>query len=272
MTSADISPPTPAYEIAKPAVPLRPWVDHYWSLNAPTLPGEVARYLPGLAVVWVFGRSGGTFEYRGTTQDQPRAFIKGMLHRECLVRAGGPTTNFGVAFRPGAAGMFQRAPLGAFSDDLVDVGASDERHLQTLEARLRDVRSFADAIAVLDAHLLRRLADATQPSLGPKLAREARRLRIQDVRTLVDRSGYSERQLRRVFHREIGTSPKAFVRILRCRTAAMEIRHTDRPLSEIALAHGYYDQAHFVHDFRSLIGLSPGQYRTHHSGIASVFE
>ena len=198
--------------------------------------------------------------------------MKGILRGPCIVRAGGTTRNFGVAFRPGAAAIFHRLPLGALEDQLVDIEGLGDPELRALSRRLVSIDEVERAAAECDAVLLGRLA-ANQPSrLGAQLVTVVESGAVQDVRALADRAGFSARQLRRIFHREIGATPKAMVRILRMRAAEVMVRRSEVPLTEVALQHGYFDQAHFVRDFRSLVGVTPGAYRRQRRALAALFE
>lgn len=78
------------------------------------------------------------------------------------------------------------------------------------------------------------------------------------VATLARSEGMSERQLLRLFDSELGVGPKAFSRVVRFQhaLAGLFASNGDRALN-LALDAGYYDQAHFIHDFRALCGVTP---------------
>lgn len=71
-------------------------------------------------------------------------------------------------------------------------------------------------------------------------------------------TGWSTRHLRRTFHDSIGVGPKTFCRIIRFMNAFRVLRRNPRPsFLDVALAAGYYDQAHFIHEFEDFYGSSP---------------
>jgi transcriptional regulator GlxA family with amidase domain len=71
-------------------------------------------------------------------------------------------------------------------------------------------------------------------------------------------TGWSSRHLRRMFHESIGVGPKTFCRIIRFMSAFRILRRNPRPnLLDVALDAGYYDQAHFIHEFEDFYGSSP---------------
>ncbi len=75
------------------------------------------------------------------------------------------------------------------------------------------------------------------------------------------------RALQRLFSRYVGVSPKWVIRRFRLQEAAEQLtRGNIVDWSRLALDLGYFDQAHFINDFRSLIGMSPTEYAKRASG------
>lgn len=81
-------------------------------------------------------------------------------------------------------------------------------------------------------------------------------------------AGRSVRAFERMFRRQLRATPQQFLRQLRLRTACQSLTASRRPLAAVAAAHGFYDQSHFVREFRREFGLTPGEYRDRHSGGA----
>ena len=70
--------------------------------------------------------------------------------------------------------------------------------------------------------------------------------------------GVSARHLRRVFREALGTSPKAFNRLMRFLRALGTARQDARTgWAGIAAVAGYYDQAHLIAEFRTIAGVTP---------------
>ena len=74
-------------------------------------------------------------------------------------------------------------------------------------------------------------------------------------------SGFSTRHLNRIFHDMIGTSFKGYERLVKINKALVDIQNTTLSLTEISYQCGYYDQSHFIHDFKRICGVTPGKYR-----------
>jgi methylphosphotriester-DNA--protein-cysteine methyltransferase len=61
------------------------------------------------------------------------------------------------------------------------------------------------------------------------------------------------------FRRIVGVSPKQFADTIRLRTLIKQYSASEN-LTGIALEAGYFDQAHFIKDFRTFTGLAPQQF------------
>lgn len=78
-------------------------------------------------------------------------------------------------------------------------------------------------------------------------------------------AGRSVRAFERMFRRQMRITPQAFLRRLRLRLACRAVTEGRGSLAAIAAAHGFYDQSHFVREFRRETGLTPGGYRRQHA-------
>jgi transcriptional regulator GlxA family with amidase domain len=88
--------------------------------------------------------------------------------------------------------------------------------------------------------------------------------RQRAVASVVDEVGLSQRRFIELFRNEVGVTPKAFSRVRRFQRVLGAVEDVqDVDWAEVALSAGYFDQAHFIHDFRDFAGVSPSTYLTH---------
>jgi transcriptional regulator GlxA family with amidase domain len=81
------------------------------------------------------------------------------------------------------------------------------------------------------------------------------------VEQLAERLGLSRRTLERVFRRCVGVSPKWVLTRQRLQEAAERLAKGEAlDCGRLALELGYFDQAHFIKDFRAFVGRSPVEY------------
>lgn len=190
---------------------------------------------------------------------RPRTLVAGPHLTSARLQLSGRVNLMGVRFRPGMGAPF----LGVGLDELAGFhGAEGPRPtLAGLVDRLAELSRAAQQ-ALVEGYLLRQLSEhqagrAPVQQLLQQIAASAGRARLADLLTSVP---LGQRQLERLFRQQVGLTPKQFSRIQRVALVRRELRAGD-PLLDIALACGYSDQAHFIHDFRAVVGMTPGQYR-----------
>ncbi|OMP66280.1 helix-turn-helix transcriptional regulator [Domibacillus epiphyticus] len=83
---------------------------------------------------------------------------------------------------------------------------------------------------------------------------------VISIRSLAEKLNYSERNIRRTFHKELGVSPKEFSGIIRFQSLLQELNNSNQyRFANIAAKYGYSDQPHFINNFRRYYGMSPNQ-------------
>jgi AraC-like DNA-binding protein len=93
------------------------------------------------------------------------------------------------------------------------------------------------------------------------------------VNALATATGLTQRHLERRFLDTVGVSPKRLARLARFQRALRLLNRRDMPRggTETAAVCGYADQAHFIRDFRSLAGCSPGEHMLRQGELTGFF-
>ncbi len=162
----------------------------------------------------------------------------------------------GVRLRPGAFYALFHRPAVEIMDRIWDISTIDPNHSLT---KLFETTTTTGRCKLLKEYLLSKLRTATtSPFLTytDQLYQAPTEQRVADIARNL---GYTNRQLRRIFYKHYGVSPKVFLNILRlhlCLTLLFEGKHQ---LTEIAQLSGYYDQAHFIKEIKKYTGVSPLQ-------------
>ncbi|MFE5775835.1 helix-turn-helix domain-containing protein [Brachybacterium sp. NPDC056505] len=264
------------YDFARPCAALRPWVERYWSVRWDLEDGEVfpVATLDDPSINLTVERGGaqrdGT-DAAGTTVGAG-VWITGPVTRGRFdVRLTGSGSVVGVKFALGGTRAFATQDLRALRDRTIPAeqwfgGAAV--HLADGDPSGALPHDAASASARLDAWLLARGPE--EPPDAPTLRRLLGIIDDSATHSLADlerRSGVSTRTLQRLFDRGLGVGVKRM--LVRARvidaTAALD-RGDPRSLSDIATALGWFDQSHFIRDFRSLTGETPARYARRVSG------
>jgi transcriptional regulator GlxA family with amidase domain len=84
-------------------------------------------------------------------------------------------------------------------------------------------------------------------------------------------AGVGERHLERLFKQYIGLSPKFFTRIIRFSTIFQLIEQQDPSWAGLAYETGYFDQSHFIRNFKAFTGEDPSRYGFDEKNMANFF-
>lgn len=91
-----------------------------------------------------------------------------------------------------------------------------------------------------------------------------------NIQQLMQRYALSQRQFERAFKSLTGLTPKSYARVRRFESVLARMQKKTASLTTLALESGYYDQAHFNHDFLAFTGFNPGQYMEIISGYPTL--
>jgi AraC-like DNA-binding protein len=170
---------------------------------------------------------------------------------------------FGIQFQPGGAFPFFRMPASEFENASADLGDLWPHAARELRERLLATQTIDAMFVLATQYLLTRLVRPLELHPAVRFARRQFCTRPHQIRvaSVLGQIGLSQRRFIQIFHEQVGLTPKAFCRVQRFQRILATVhgeREVDWP--DVALCCGYYDQAHFIHDFREFSGLTPTQY------------
>ena len=232
------------------------FIEHYW-IVAWDLTGlgprtqETLPY-PSIHIAIEAGRSG----------------IYGIVRGKFTRVTEGKGRVFGIKFKPGAFYPFIKSSVSALTDKILPVEALFGEDGAAL---VRDILPLEDEdaqIGVAERFLRARLPaeDDNVRIIGTIIARiiEDREITKVDqvVRALaVGDLRVSKRQIQRLFSLYVGVSPKWVIMRYRLHEAVERMTNGEAvDLPRLALDLGYFDQAHFIKDFKAMVGRAPGEY------------
>src|SRR5262249_32612585 len=132
---------------------------------------------------------------------------------------------------------------------------------EELRECLLAARSAEARIQLMEEALLLRARWPLAPHPAVAYALAEFRRRERSVAEVTEQIGLSSRRFIELFRGEVGLTPKLYSRIQRFQAAIRRIRcGREFDWAELALDCGYFDQAHFIHDFRAFSGIVPSVY------------
>lgn len=167
-----------------------------------------------------------------------------------------------VRFRNGMFRHFSGLPLAELNDSFVSVqdvwGGVVEPCLDALQQAV-DIGTKVNCVQQFLLHQLQQYQRCHEQAVDALISHiyYAPNQRIEMVANV---AGWSCRHLERSVKNTLALTPKRFARLARLHHTFRQISlHPEQDLLDIALERGFADQSHFIHDTRSLTGMSPRQ-------------
>src|SRR5262249_35778190 len=192
----------------------------------------------------------------------PQAAITGLWDTRRSHDHGRDSAVVLAAFTATGAAAFLRHPMDEFFNATVAMDGLLGRPtaLNLVNEQLAEATQHAHRIQLIENFLI---ACATTTSPDPLVSAAVSWIEesqaIARIGELARRVGLSQSALERRFRRVVGASPKKFASIVRLRHV-LYLRSKGAGLTSIAHAAGYYDQSHFIKDFRRFSGLAPESF------------
>ena len=252
----------------KPQPPLSDFVEVLWLYQGYQTSHEKERLMPDGSVELVINLAEDRIRnYDARDPDRfktiPGCVVSGPRSEFFVIDTVGQAAVVGVHFKPGGAFPFFRVPPGEMINQSVALECLWGNDSSLLRERLLAASAPQERLRILEGCLLQQLSRPLErhPVVSFALQQICRPLPPPSISQIVDRTGFSQRHFIQLFSDEVGLTPKLFSRVSRFQ----KVIRTAHPLAEInwievALGCGYYDQAHFIHDFQSFAGITPSEY------------
>lgn len=263
------------YRTYIPRPPLSEFVYLFWLYEGHNPPHAKERCLPtGTMEMVIDLRQEELRVYDGHNHEQFQSFrtalICGAHSQSFVIDTASQASVMGVHFKPGGAFPFLRLPAGEFRNAHESLETLWGAKAIELRDRLLEAEAPAAKFSILERTLLEQAGQplARHPAVAFALKEFQDTPHSRTISGVSDRTGLSQGRFIRVFSDEVGLTPKRFCRVRRFQEVLRLINEAQQvEWAEIALECGYFDQAHFIHDFRAFSGLTPTAYlarRTQH--------
>jgi AraC-like DNA-binding protein len=169
---------------------------------------------------------------------------------------------FGVYLYPFAIPRLFSMPASELSDQMPDLQTMFGAEGRELEEKMMLADNNSQRVVIISSFLERKLLakNSRQPAFCSAISDIIHSGGLVSVNELARRSFLSVRQFERNFKFFSGFPPKLYSRIIRFQTATQQYGNLQKSLTDIALDCGYYDQSHFINEFKQFSGYHPKKY------------
>ena len=265
-------------EIFEPNSELAEFVKCYWTLESKKNKApKINTIVPDgtMKLIFHYGDLYKNHLDNGESFILPKCFLIGQLTRPFIVEPLGITGSFVVRFHPNGFLPFTTIPIKEMENTAVPLEKLFGKDGQEIGANILKAKSTSERIELIEIFLLNRLTDRKNIDDIVKSTVEAILTANGQlsVNELSKRNNINRRQLTRKFSSTIGLSPKQLSKTIRLQNALKSFTtNNNKSLTELAYENEYYDQAHFIKEFKEFTGLTPKEFYGEHLKMSLIFE
>jgi AraC-like DNA-binding protein len=267
------------YQTFQPHTDLDSVVKCYWTLEVPAEGrGQRQRIIPDGCIEMAFILGDDIKRY--TSGDdfiiQPRAMVLGPTIIPFYIEPTGRVSTFAVRFYPYGFANFITTPIKnlANTETPIDLLFGDNA-AKDLNKQIINATSTIERIQIIEDFLLSRFRDEATIEIVVKSTIEGLFSTNggSAIKTILKENIAKRRQLERKFLKLVGISPKQLGKVIRLQTALTMLLNRDpENLTAIAYDSAYYDQAHFIKDFKEFTGTTPKAFLSDNEmALSSLF-
>ncbi len=265
------------YQTFEPHSDLKSLVSCYWTLEVPKqAKPQKQRIVPDGCIEMAFILGNDIKRY--TSGDdyilQPRAMVLGQTIEPFYIEPTGYVNTFAIRFYPYGFANFVTEPIKNLANKETPIGQLfEEKKARELEEKIIEAKDTKLRIEIIESFLLERLNEKSTVENIVKTTVDALLSTNGNaqIKTILKDDLSKRRLLERKFVKEIGVSPKQLGKLIRLQSALkMLLNKETENLTNIAYQSDYYDQAHFIKDFKEFTGTSPREFLGNENMILST--
>lgn len=249
-----------------PNTELTEFVKRYWTLDGEkeNIPLKNTIVPDGtMKLIFHYGDTYKHHSQNGEVTILPKCFLIGQLTKPYVIEPTGVTGSFVVQFKPNGFLPFASIPIKEMENTAISLDKLFGEDGKEIGNKILNASSTSKRIQIIESFLLKELSDTKTIDNIVK----------STVETIFNANGqfsvneYSKinnihrRHLARKFSSAIGLSPKQLAKIIRIQTTLKTLLNEEiTSLTDLAYENEYFDQAHFIKEFKEFTGLTPKEF------------
>lgn len=255
------------YQTFQPQPDLESLVKCYWTLEVPmeTDP-QRQRIIPDgcIEMIFILGDDVKRYTTKNDFIIQPRAMVLGQIIEPFFVEPTGYVNSFACRFYPYGFTSFVTAPIKNLANRETSLELLfGKKPAKELEQKIIHATDTKNRIQIVEDFLLSKLKNQATIDSIVKSTIDILLLTkgTTPIKSIIKNDLTKRRRLERKFFKQVGMSPKQLGKVIRLQTALkMLLNQQTESLAKIAYESEYYDQAHFIKDFKEFTGTTPKEF------------
>lgn len=253
------------YKEIKPAARLQPYVKCYYLYESDTATTFDDTVFPSGCVEIIFNLGSGNWMAGPSYVVTPPVELWGQITQPLPIRSVGRNIMLGIRFFPHAAAYFLPEKVSVFNNQVADLCDFGGGRVRSLHQRLLDTPLWRDRFRLVEEYLLGMLSNPVgrlnkAVIVGDVMKEMQHDEFFDNIDTVAGRYGITSRYLQKLFLQYTGLTPKLYSKIHRFQHSLRLISARESSLTSIAYDCGYFDQSHFIREFKAFTGSTPSGY------------
>ncbi|GAA4313250.1 AraC family transcriptional regulator [Compostibacter hankyongensis] len=239
---------------------LRPFIECYWKASADSPPFRKEESLIPDGTIELMFNFGDDYDQvrEGMRAPVKGSHIIGIRKKTLQISQTRRQEVFSVRFRPGGTYPFFRIPVHLFANAFWNITELLGKAYYELEEQLFGARDDAERIHIIDSFLLSRMETGDDYRFVSSCSRWILEHSGASIADTCRTFGTHYKNLERKFSQVIGLTPTELLKIRRFNSAILAMySKPEASLTDIAYSCGFYDQSHFIREFKQLSGYTP---------------
>lgn len=264
------------YRRVQPASQLRQFIECYWLVENDDPTPVTQKIIPDGFTEMIFDyRDAYRICLNGVWKGQTKQLFAGQIKSHFFLENTGPAGMIGVKFKPAALTHWFGVDMSIYTDKVVDAYEVPGIPRQLIDELMNITSSgnhdfiitkFDEVLIEFSKNVM--IRDFTIDKAIELIFEKKGLVNVQDISK---HANIGERQLERIFKKYIGLSPKFYARIIRFSYIFELVKEENPHLTEIAYEAGYFDQSHFIKNFKAFTGEDPSKYQFFEKTFANFF-
>lgn len=253
-------------------------IECYWMMYSDETMPVVEKIIPDGFTELIFNyRDVYQSQISGNWSLQSPNLLAGQLRSFFYLKNTGATGSVAIKLKPAALTQLFSLNMEQYVDQIVNLNSLPHPALQTLTEKISTAVNLGHTQQeelikeVLDNYFVSLVPTATANPIKQQLDLIFSTNGMLTVAEMATAAGISERQLERLFKKYIGLSPKYYARIIRFNYIFELIKSKQHTWAEVVYQSGYYDQSHFIRNFKAFTGEDPSSYYFEEKNMANFF-
>lgn len=253
---------------------LRPYIKDFYFYEADSSTNYEDVVFPSGNMEVIFNLGDGNWQSKqdGRFITTPPIELWGQITEPLSIRSLGKNRMMGIRFYTYSAAYFFDEKVSELNDQIQHAADLFGPSLSDLYQQLLNTNDLDQRVRYIEAYLLQRLQLSGKKHdkirfIGQVVNSLKDNCTSDKIMEISKRANVSTRYLNMLFTQYTGLPPKLFCKINRFQYSLAMVNTNEEKLTDVAYASGYFDQSHFIREFKQFTGLTPNAFANNVSPI-----